>query len=77
MSRKEDTPERLARRRYEEKNKELRKEASANFQALMPRALYTEINDYLGANGISKVDFIRYAFDSLKKENVGAASDRA
>lgn len=69
MSRKEDTPERQARRRYELKNKELRKATSANFQAMMPRALYTEINEYLASNGISKVDFIRFAFESLKSQN--------
>ena len=68
MSIKEDTPARLSRRRYELKNKELRKERSANFQVLMPRALYNEINDYLGENGISKVDFVKFAFEMLKSE---------
>ncbi len=66
MLRKEDTPERQARRRYETKNKESRRAASANFQVMMPRALYTEINEYLNANGISKVDFIKNAFNSIK-----------
>ncbi|MCH5350353.1 MAG: hypothetical protein J1F39_00095 [Clostridiales bacterium] len=68
MSIKEDTPARLARRRYELKNKEIRKAQSANFQVLMPRALYNEINEFLGENGISKVDFVKYAYEMLKNE---------
>ena len=38
--RKEDTSRRVARRKYEEKNKELRKEKSANFQTMIPRELF-------------------------------------
>ena len=68
MSIKEDTPARLARRRYEIKNREIRKASSANFQVLMPRPLYTEINEFLSANGITKVDFVKYAFESLKSD---------
>ena len=44
MERKEDTPVRKTRRKYEEKNKEKRKQASGNFGTMIPRALYDEIN---------------------------------
>lgn len=40
VTRKEDTSRRVARRKYEEKNKELRKEKSANFQTMVPRELF-------------------------------------
>lgn len=44
MERKEDTPVRKTRRKYEEKNKEKRKQASGNFGTMIPRALYDEIS---------------------------------
>ena len=55
------TSRRVARRKYEEKNKELRKERSANFQTMIPRELYEEINVFLTENGKTKVDFIKEA----------------
>lgn len=51
VTRKEDTSRRVARRKYEEKNKELRKERSANFQTMIPRELYEEINVFLPKTG--------------------------
>ena len=47
VTRKEDTPQRMANRRYEEKNKEKRREACGNFQTMIPRELYDEINAFL------------------------------
>ena len=47
VTRKEDTASRVARRKYEEKNKELRKEKNANFQTMIPRELFEEINVFL------------------------------
>ena len=47
VTRKEDTSKRVARRKYEEKNKELRKEKNANFQTMIPRELFEEIKQYL------------------------------
>ena len=38
VTRKENTPQRLANRKYEEKNKEKRKATSGNFQTMIPRA---------------------------------------
>ena len=64
--RKEDTSRRVARRKYEEKNKELRKERSANFQTMIPRELYEEINVFLTENGKTKDDFIKEAYQIMK-----------
>ena len=54
MERKEDTPVRKTRRKYEEKNKEKRKQSSGNFGTMIPRTLYDEINAFLEENGITK-----------------------
>ena len=51
VTRKEDTPQRMANRRYEEKNKEKRREACGNFQTMIPRELYDEINAFLKEKG--------------------------
>lgn len=67
--RKEDTSRRVARRKYEEKNKELRKEKSANFQTMVPRELFEEINAFLTEKGITKVEFIKKAYEIMKKED--------
>ena len=66
VTRKEDTSRRVARRKYEEKNKELRKERRANFQTMIPRELYEEINVFLTENGKTKVDFIKEAYQIMK-----------
>ena len=66
VTRKEDTAIRVARRKYEEKNKELRKEKNANFQTMIPRELYEEINVFLTENGKTKVDFIKEAYQIMK-----------
>lgn len=68
VTRKEDTSKRVARRKYEEKNKELRKEKSANFQTMIPRELFEEINVFLTENGMTKVDFIKKAYEMLKQK---------
>ena len=68
--RKEDTPQRMANRRYEEKNKEKRREACGNFQTMIPRELYDEINAFLKEKGITKVKLIEAGYAALReKEN--------
>ena len=67
--RKEDTSRRVARRKYEEKNKELRKEKSANFQTMISRELCEEIDTFLTEKGITKVEFIKKAYEIMKKED--------
>ena len=69
VTRKEDTSKRVARRKYEEKNKELRKEKNANFQTMIPRGVFEEINTSLTEKGMSKVDFIKKAYEIMKKED--------
>ena len=66
VTRKEDTASRVARRKYEEKNKELRKEKNANFQTMIPRELFEEINAFLTEKGVTKVDFIKKAFEIMQ-----------
>ena len=44
VTRKEDTPQRVANRKYEAKNKEKRQAASGNFQTMIPRELFEEIS---------------------------------
>ena len=68
VTRKEDTSKRVARRKYEEKNKELRKEKNANLQTRIPRELFEEINTFLTGKGMTKVEFIKKAYEIMKKE---------
>ncbi len=72
MERRENTPARQARRKYEEKNKDKRKQVSGNFGTLIPRALYDEINAFLEKNNVTKVRLIREGYAALlKKEKDG------
>ncbi|MGM9664914.1 MAG: hypothetical protein ACI3XX_00040 [Eubacteriales bacterium] len=68
VTRKEDTPQRRANRKYEEQNKERRKAKSGNFQTMIPRELFDEINAFLKENGMTKVDFIREGYKSLQSK---------
>lgn len=67
VTRKEDTVIRVARRKYEEKNKKLRKEKNANFQTMIPRELFEEIDVFLIEKGMTQVDFIKKAFEIMQK----------
>ena len=69
VTRKEDTSKRVARRKYEEKNKEMRKEKNANFQTMIPRELFEEINAFLTEKSMTKVEFIKKAYEIMKKED--------
>ena len=66
VTRKEDTPQREANRKYEEKNREKRQAASGNFQTMIPRELFDEINVFLKERNMSKVDFIKTAYELIK-----------
>ncbi|MDD6995183.1 MAG: hypothetical protein SPH68_03085 [Candidatus Borkfalkiaceae bacterium] len=66
VKRKEDTPQRVANRRYEARNKEKRQAASGNFQTMIPRDLFVEINAFLKDRNMTKVDFIKKAYEMLK-----------
>ena len=54
VTRKENTPQRIANRKYEKKNKEKRKATSGNFQTMIPRELFEKIIYY----GIIIIDFL-------------------
>ena len=66
VTRKKDTPQRKANRRYEEKNKEKRRAASGNFQTMIPRELLEEINLYLKESGITKVELVKAGYEALR-----------
>lgn len=66
VTRKEDTPQRVANRKYEAKNKQKRTAASGNFQTMIPRDLFDEINAFLKERNMSKVDFIKTAYELIK-----------
>ena len=68
MERRENTPIRQARRKYEEKNKDKRKQVSGNFGTLIPRALFDEINAFLKENNITKVQLIKAGYKALLEE---------
>lgn len=64
----EDTARRISRRKYEEKRKEERKQTSGNFQAMMPRDKYEEINRFLQENNITKVDLVVAGYEAMKEK---------
>lgn len=68
VTRKEDTPQRVANRKYEEKNKAKRQAASGNFQTMIPRELFDEIAVFLRERNMTKVDFIKKAYEILKNQ---------
>ena len=65
VTRKEDTARRQSRRKYEEKNKEQRKETNS-IQTMIPRELYEEISSFLKEIGMTKVQFIKEGYQYLK-----------
>ena len=75
MERKENTPQRTARRKYEEANKERRKQASGNFGTMIPRVLFEEINAFLKTSGYTKVQLIVAGYNALK-EQLNHSQDR-
>lgn len=68
VERKEDTPQRLANRKYEEKHREERKAASTNFQTMIPRKEYEEIDSFLKENEITKVQLIMAGYNALQQQ---------
>lgn len=68
MEKKATTPSRAARRSYELRNKDKRKQASGNFGTMIPRDLFDEINEFLEKNHITKVQLIYKGYEALKAE---------
>ena len=71
VKRKDDTPQRIANRKYEAKNKEKRRAKNENFQTMIPRDLYVEINAFLKERNLTKVDFIKRAYEIMKSHSSG------
>ena len=68
MERREDTPVRLARRKYEAKVKEKRKQVSGTFGTMIPRTLFNEINAFLKETGYTKVQLVKAGYKALLEE---------
>ena len=68
MERREDTPVRLARRKYEAKVKEKRREQSGTFGTMIPRTLFNEINAFLKETGCTKVQLVKAGYKALLEE---------
>ena len=68
MERKEDTSSRIARRKYEEKNKEERKLLNKVWGTSIPRKEADKINAFLEKNHLTKVDLIMAGFEALKQQ---------
>ena len=68
MERKEDTSSRIARRKYEEKNKEERKLLNKVWGTSIPRKEADKINAFLEKNHLTKVDLIYAGYESLKQQ---------
>lgn len=67
MERKASTPMRESRRRYEEKHKETRKERNRVWGTSLAREDAEEIDEFLKAHNISKVDLIYAGYEALKQ----------
>ena len=68
MERKEDTSSRIARRKYEEKNKAERKLLHKVWGTSIPRKEADKINAFLEKNHLTKVDLIMAGFAALKEQ---------
>lgn len=65
---KEDTPQRIVRRKYEEKHETERKTKHAVWGTSIERELFDEINLFLKENRLTKVELIKTGFKALQRE---------
>jgi len=68
MKKREDTPQRIARRNFEAKHKEERKAAHIVWGTSVERAEAEEINTFLKEHRISKVELIKAGYEALQRE---------
>ena len=68
MEKREATPRRIARRKYEAEHKEERKAAHAVWGTSMNRADFEELNKFLLENGIPKIQLIYAGWAALKEQ---------
>ena len=65
MERKPDTPVRKSRRKYEERNKDERKEKNKVWGTSIDRKFANEIDEFLDAHNITKVELIVAGYQAL------------
>ena len=68
MAKKEETPQRRARRNYEIHNKEEREQATKQFNTRLSRGLHDEICSFLKEHRISKVELIYAGYEALRSQ---------
>ena len=68
MAKKEETPQRRARRNYEIRNKEEREQATKQFNTRLSRGLHDEICSFLKEYRISKVELIYAGYEALRSQ---------
>ena len=68
MKRKEDTPESIWRRRYEERNKEERQKKNKVGGTSIEREFADKIDAFLKDPDLKKVDFIYAGFQALQNQ---------
>lgn len=68
MKRKEDTPQRIARREYEENHKDERQAAHKVWGTSVDRSLANEIDKFLIKHNIKKVELIYAGFKALQNQ---------
>lgn len=66
--RKEDTPKRIVRRRYEEKHKEERLQKTKVWGTSVDRELANEIDSFLEQYKIKKVELIYAGYKALQSQ---------
>ena len=68
MERKEDTPIRVSRRKYEEVHREKRHQQNKVLGTSIPRKDADAIDDFLKTHFMSKVDLIMAGFKALQEQ---------
>lgn len=66
MKKKEDTPQRIVRRTYEETHKEERKKKNKVFGTSIEREFAEEIERFLKENHLTKVELIKAGYEALQ-----------
>lgn len=68
MEKKPETPQRIVRRRYEDKHKDERKTAHAVWGTSMNRDDFDKLNKFLKEHGIKKVELIYAGWLALEEQ---------
>lgn len=68
MKKKEDTPQRIVRRKYETEHAAERKEKNKVWGTSIERGFAEEIDRFLKENRLSKVELIKAGFKALRKK---------